>query len=110
MDISNEALHLLKLVTGVDISTRPVSKSGRLGKKVIKSRRTAAAAPKRAAFRLSISISQNLNQQLQRARLKLFPKNILRPIRLHVAFWITYVWSVLGGELTRPIRQVSDTA
>jgi len=43
----------LKLVTGVDISTRPVRRSGRLGK-VVKSRiRTAAAAPNRAAFRLS---------------------------------------------------------
>jgi len=48
--------HLLKLVTGVEISTRPVSRSGSPGKDVKRRRRTAAAALKRAAFRLSILI------------------------------------------------------
>jgi hypothetical protein len=42
----------LKLVTGVDISTRPVKRSGRPGKENSR-RRTAAAAPNRAALRLS---------------------------------------------------------
>lgn len=46
--------HLLKLVTGVEISTRPVKRSGRPGKEVTRRSRTAAAAPNRAAFLLSI--------------------------------------------------------
>lgn len=50
--ISN--LHLLKLVTGVEISTRAIIKSGRPGKPVKRSSRTAAAVPNRAAFLLSI--------------------------------------------------------
>ena len=49
-------LHLLKLVTGVDISTRPVNKSGSPGNEVKSSIRTAAAAPNTAAFLLSILI------------------------------------------------------
>jgi hypothetical protein len=52
-------LHLLKLLTGVEISTRPVKRSGRPGKDVNRSKRTAAAAPKRAAFRLSICMLYN---------------------------------------------------
>jgi hypothetical protein len=46
----------LKLVTGVEISTRPVSNSGSPGKEVKRQIRTAAAAPRSAAFRLSIDI------------------------------------------------------
>jgi hypothetical protein len=46
-------LHRLKLVTGVEISTRPVNTSGRPGKQSIKIRRTAAAAQYSATFRLS---------------------------------------------------------
>jgi hypothetical protein len=49
-------LHLLKLVTGVEISTRAVIKSGRPGKPVKRRSRMAAAAPKRTAFLLSILI------------------------------------------------------
>ena len=45
------ALHLLKLDTGVEISTRPVRKSGRLGKSVKRTSRTAAAARNMPAFR-----------------------------------------------------------
>jgi hypothetical protein len=48
--------HLLKLVTGVDISTRAVNKSGRPGKPVNRRSRTAAAAPNRVAFLLSMLI------------------------------------------------------
>jgi len=48
--------HLLKLVTGVDTSTRPVNKSGRPGEAKRRSR-TAAAAPNRLAFPLSKFIS-----------------------------------------------------
>lgn len=51
------AIHLLKLVTGVDISTRPVNRSGSPGKEVKRRRRRAAAAAKRPAFLLSIFIS-----------------------------------------------------
>ena len=43
-------LHLLKLVTGVDISTRAVNKSGRPGKEVKRRSRTAAAEANRVAF------------------------------------------------------------
>jgi len=39
----------LKLVTGVEISTRPVRRSGRPGKKVNRARRRAAAAAKTPA-------------------------------------------------------------
>lgn len=49
-------LHLLKLVTGVEISTRAVIKSGRPGKPVKRRSRTAAAVLKRTAFLLSILI------------------------------------------------------
>lgn len=49
-------LHLLKLVTGVDISTRPVNRSGRPGKEVKRRIRTAAAAPNNAAFLLSMFV------------------------------------------------------
>lgn len=49
-------LHLLKLVTGVDISTRPVNKSGRPGKEVKSKSRTAAAAPNMAPFLRSMFI------------------------------------------------------
>ena len=44
----------MKLVTGVEISTRPVNKSGSPGNDMKRRRRTAAAAPNRAAFLLSI--------------------------------------------------------
>lgn len=50
-------IHLLKLVTGVEISTRPVSKSGSPGNEVNSKSRKAAAAPNRAAFRRSTLIS-----------------------------------------------------
>lgn len=53
---STTNVHLLKLVTGVEISTRAVNKSGRPGKPVKRRRRTAAAAPNRAAFLLSMLI------------------------------------------------------
>jgi len=47
--------HLLKLVTGVETSTRPVNKSGRPGD-VKRSSRTAAAAANNVAFLLSMLI------------------------------------------------------
>jgi len=50
-------VRLLKLVTGVDISTRAVNKSGRPGNEVNSRKRTAAAAPNKVAFLLSILIS-----------------------------------------------------
>ena len=43
-------IHLLKLVTGVDTSTRPARRSGSAGKTVKRSKRTAAAAPKSSSF------------------------------------------------------------
>lgn len=46
-------IHLLKLVTGVDTSTRPERRSGRAGKTAGSARRTAAAAPKRSNFWLT---------------------------------------------------------
>ena len=50
-------VRLLKLVTGVEISTRPVKRSGSEGKIKRRMSLTAAAEPKRMAFRLSIAIS-----------------------------------------------------
>lgn len=49
-------IRLLKLFTGVEISTRPVIKSGSPGNAVNSRRRTAAAIPKRTAFLLSTAI------------------------------------------------------
>lgn len=43
----------LKLVIGVDNSTRPVNRSGREGKVMNRRRRTIVAAPKTATVRLS---------------------------------------------------------
>jgi hypothetical protein len=48
------SIHLLKLVTGVDISTLPVRTGGKDGNAVNSSRRIAAADPKSRAFCLSI--------------------------------------------------------
>jgi hypothetical protein len=53
-ELCGHSLRLLKLVTGVDISTRAVRRSGRPGNPVKSSRRKAAAAPNRAAFLRSI--------------------------------------------------------
>ena len=47
---------LLKLVTGVEISTLPVNRSGSDGKAVNRSRRTAIAEPKSTAFRRSMAM------------------------------------------------------
>lgn len=53
VSIVQSCIHLLKLVTGVDTSTRPESRSGRVGKTAGSARRTAAAAPKRSSFWLT---------------------------------------------------------
>jgi hypothetical protein len=58
----------LKLVTGVDISTRAVNRSGRPGKAVKRRRRTAAAAPKMVAFLLSIFIVEEGVEQKSEAQ------------------------------------------
>lgn len=49
-------VHRLKLVTGVEISTRPVRRSGKEGNARKRTRRTAAAKPKSSAFCRSIAI------------------------------------------------------
>jgi hypothetical protein len=48
-----DCIHRLKLVTGVDTSTRPASRPGRAGTKVKSSSRRAAAVAKRSAFCVS---------------------------------------------------------
>lgn len=55
-DLNKNNKRLLKLVTGVEISTRPVKRSGNEGKLVNRSSLSAAAAPKSRAFRRSIAI------------------------------------------------------
>ena len=55
-----QIIRLLKLVIGVDISTRPVNKPGSPGNEVNRSRRAAAAAPNSAALLLSMSIMGHL--------------------------------------------------
>lgn len=50
-----ENLHLLKLVTGVEISTRPVRTGGKEGNAVNNSRRIATAEPNNRAFCLSMT-------------------------------------------------------
>ena len=52
----HEVLHRLKLVTGVDISTRPVRRLGREGKAKKSTSLRAAAEVKRMAFRRSITM------------------------------------------------------
>ena len=51
-------IHLLKLVTGVEISTRPVSRSGNEGNAAKRSRRNAEAALNSKAFRRSMTIAE----------------------------------------------------
>lgn len=53
-------LRRLKLVTGVDISTRPVRRSGREGNAKKSASLRAAAEVKRMAFRRSITIVQQI--------------------------------------------------
>lgn len=48
--VSRTDVRLLKLVTGVDTSTRPASRSGRAGKRVKSSMRAAAAAAKSSSL------------------------------------------------------------
>ena len=52
----HEVLHRLKLVTGVDISTRPVRRLGREGKAKKRTSLRTAAEVKRVAFRLSMTM------------------------------------------------------
>lgn len=52
-------VRLLKLVTGVEISTLPVNRSGNDGKAVNRSKRTAIAEAKSAAFRRSMAMLYN---------------------------------------------------
>ena len=54
--IWHEDLHRLKLVTGVDISTRPVRRTGREGKVKKSTSLRAAAEVNRMAFRRSITM------------------------------------------------------
>ncbi len=61
--------HLLKLVTGVDISTRAVNSSGRPGNDVKRRSRTAAAAPNSVAFLLSMLILRLESRSRCEARL-----------------------------------------
>jgi len=49
-------IHLLKLVIGVEISTRPVKNSGKDGKLRNSNNLSAAAAPKIITFRRSMTI------------------------------------------------------
>lgn len=49
-------IRLLKLVTGVDTSTRPARRLGSPGKTVNSKSRSAAAPPKRSAFCLSTAM------------------------------------------------------
>lgn len=53
MEIS---IHLLKLVTGVEISARPVRRSGSRGKAEKRKKRRAAAEPKSSTFRRSMAM------------------------------------------------------
>ena len=53
-------VHLLKLVTGVEISTRLVRRVGKDGKTANSRRRTAAAEPNSSAFCLSMFIGSSL--------------------------------------------------
>lgn len=77
-------LHLLKLVTGVDISTRAVRRSGRPGKPVKSSRRTAAAAPKSAAFLLSIFMADMIVGTKMKNNVPQLQEGLLLSLKLQV--------------------------
>ena len=62
--IGTRCIHRLKLVTGVDISTRPVRRLGSEGKAKKRTSRRAAAEVKRKAFRRSITMFDDLSIDL----------------------------------------------
>ena len=69
----------LKLVTGVDISTRPVRRSGREGNAKNRSSLRAVAKPKRSAFRRSMTIMRQLSpQQLPTTEMRLLKAPIVQ--------------------------------
>ena len=69
----------LKLVTGVDISTRPVRRSGREGNAKNRSSLRAVAEPKRSAFRRSMTIMRQLSpQQLPTKEMQLLKAPIVQ--------------------------------
>ena len=61
----HEVLHRLKLVTGVDISTRPVRRAGREGSAKKSTSLRAAAAGKRTPFRRSMTMFNGLKIEMR---------------------------------------------
>ena len=78
----HEVLHRLKLVTGVDISTRPVRRLGREGKAKKSKSLRAVAEVKRMAFRRSMTM------------LKCTPPIINLDLRAEVAWHTPRLWRV----------------
>ena len=73
----HEVLHRLKLVTGVDISTRPVRRLGREGKAKKRTSLRTAAEVKSDAFRLSITMLNDSGYTL------LYFMNLMAMLRYH---------------------------
>ena len=69
----HQVLHRLKLVTGVEISTRPVRKAGREGKAKKNANLRAAAEVKRMAFRRSMTMFIGLKRTLHPSHLICLP-------------------------------------
>ncbi len=75
-------LHLLKLLTGVDISTRPVNRTGRDGNAKNKINRKADAAPKTKSFRRSITMMRLFYISMLKMRAQM-PNHVNGARRLH---------------------------
>lgn len=87
--------HLLKLVTGVEISTRPVKRSGRPGKPTKRRRRTVAAPANSVAFLLSMFILRAYESRRVRPNGQVFPR--ILPVAM------LGTWSSLSSSLA-PLR------
>lgn len=78
---SVEYVRLLKLLTGVETSTRPVKRSGRVGNVVESSIRRAIAAPKAQSFLLSTGILHITDCAISSCRVKLVGILVGKPFK-----------------------------
>ena len=97
--IFREHIRLLKLVTGVDISTRPARRFGRAGKVKNRNKRRIVAEIYRRAFRLSMTISKTEKRatayrRRQQGRTRVFVHN---EVPVYSGASLSSHWTGLGG-------------
>ena len=107
----HEVLHRLKLVTGVDISTRPVRRLGREGKAKKSKSLRAVAEMNRMAFRRSITMFEHVKCTLPIINLDLRAEVAWHTPRLWrvtapPADWHISVCTKLANVLARKITQI----